>query len=349
MADYGVEGEGLDLLRGLLPRSVCGGWGGRSKSGAGETGVAGGCGQGEVEGADYSVFGFEERGFEDGGQFADIAGPGVLEQAGERAGSEDDGALLIAGADAVEERLGERGDVFAALAQRWDGEPDGGEAEGEVGHEEALAGHLAKRGLRTGDEDGAAEGAILKSFENAEEEALSGRGEEVDAIEISEAAERGGIGVGDQPLPGVAALKGGLGEGRSAEEVAGEGLLAAAVLAFNGGDLDVWGGHFRLHEELAPSGADADGCGSGVGGVHFDEGDAGGGKVDAGDGRLGRKWSGGLQGTHVASLSWPDQAGDSMVKSAAESVVVGQQWFYRRGEKKHEPATCGGADAAGAA
>jgi hypothetical protein len=107
-----------------------------------------GGGNGEVEGADGAVLGFEEGGFEDACEFADVAGPGVLEEAGERAGAEDDGALLVAAAEAFEEALGDGGDVFAALAQGWDGEPDGGEAIGEVGHEQALAGHLAERGLR---------------------------------------------------------------------------------------------------------------------------------------------------------------------------------------------------------
>jgi hypothetical protein len=91
-----------------------------------------------------------------------------LEETGKCAGSEDDWALLVAGADAVEEKLRERGDVFAALAQRGDGEANGSEAKGEVGEKKSLAGHLA---------------------------------------------EGGGIGVGGQPLAGVAALKGAGGEG----------------------------------------------------------------------------------------------------------------------------------------
>jgi hypothetical protein len=57
----------------------------------------------------------------------------VLEKAGERAGSEKDGALLIAGADAVEEELDERGDIFAALAERRDGKANRSEAKCEVG------------------------------------------------------------------------------------------------------------------------------------------------------------------------------------------------------------------------
>ena len=90
---------------------MCMGWGGFG------LGVEAG-GQGEVAGADDAVYGFEKGGFKDGGELADVAGPVVLEEAGEGAGAEDDGALLIAGADAVEQGLGERGDVFAAHAQR---------------------------------------------------------------------------------------------------------------------------------------------------------------------------------------------------------------------------------------
>jgi hypothetical protein len=87
---------------------------------------------------------------------------------------------------------------------------------------------------------------------------LTGRGKKVDAIEIGEAGEGGGIGVGGQPLAGVAALKGAGGEGRAAEEIAGERVFAGAVLALDGGNLQVRRGHLRLHKKLAPGGADAD-------------------------------------------------------------------------------------------
>jgi hypothetical protein len=72
-------------------------------------------GKGEVAGPDDAVDGFEEGGFKDAGQLADVAGPVVLEETDEGAGAEEHGALLVAGADAVEEGLGEGGDVFAAL------------------------------------------------------------------------------------------------------------------------------------------------------------------------------------------------------------------------------------------
>ncbi len=89
--------------------------------------------EGQVFGADDAVYGLEQGGFENRGKFADIARPGVLEQAGKRAGSEGDGALLIARADSVEKALGQGSDIFAALAQGGNGEANGTEAEGEVG------------------------------------------------------------------------------------------------------------------------------------------------------------------------------------------------------------------------
>jgi hypothetical protein len=67
--------------------------------------------------------------------------------------------------------------------------------------------------LRRGKQNGTAGRAVLKILEDAEEQALTGRGEKVDAIEISEARKGGGIGVGGQPLAGVAALKSAGGEG----------------------------------------------------------------------------------------------------------------------------------------
>jgi len=146
-------------------------------------------GQGKVFGADDAVGGLEEGGFEDGGEFANVAGPAVLEESGEGTGAEEDRALLVAEADALEEGLGEGGDVFATQAQGRNGEANGGEAEGEVGEQETLASHLAERSLRGGEENGAAGGAVLESFEDTEEEALSGRGEEVDAVEEGEAGE----------------------------------------------------------------------------------------------------------------------------------------------------------------
>lgn len=136
----------------------------------------------------------------------------MLEQAGERAGAEHDVTLLIAGGDPLKESLGERCDVFAPLAQRRNSEADGGETEGEVWHEQALAGHLTQRRFRGDGEDGAARRTILERFEDAEKQTLPGRGEEIDAVEIEEAGHGGGVGVGGEPLACIAALKEGGGE-----------------------------------------------------------------------------------------------------------------------------------------
>ena len=192
-------------------------------------------------------------------------------------GPRRDGALLIAGADAVKEELNERGDVFTALAKRRDGKANRSEAKREVGKEQSLTGHLAQRSLRGGEQDSAAGRTVLKVFEDAEEQALAGRGEKVDAIEIGEAGEGGGIGVGGEPLAGVAALKCAGGEGRATEEITGKGVLAGAMLALDGGNLQVGRGHFCLHEELAPGCADADDMDGGGGGIKLHERKAGGG------------------------------------------------------------------------
>ena len=114
----------------------------------------------------------------------------MLKEAGESAGSEDDGALQVACADAVEEELGEGGDVFATLTQRRNGEADGSEAKGEVGKKQSLTGHLAQRGLRRSEQDRAARRTVLKILENAEQQSLAGRGEKVDAIKVGEAGKR---------------------------------------------------------------------------------------------------------------------------------------------------------------
>ena len=151
--------------------------------------------------------------------------------------------------------------------------------------------------MRRGKKDGTAGGTVLKGFEDAQEKALAGRGEEIDAIEIGEAGEGGGVGVGYQPFAGVAALKGGVGQGRTVEEITSQGLLAAAVLALNGGDLDVGGGHFSLQEELAPSGADAYDL-VGKGGIQLDQREAGGGGL-----RL--ELRGALHQSQRASPPWP--------------------------------------------
>ena len=233
-------------------------------------------GQGKIGGLDEAIGCFEERHFENAGEFAYIAGPGVLQKPRHGAGRKDHGTKLVAGAEAVKQELCEGGNIFAALAQRRDGEADRGEAESEVGEEHALAGHVTKRCLRGSDDDGATGGTVLEGFENAEEQSLSGRGEQVNAIEVGEAGERRGITVGREPFARITALKARAGKGRTAEQILRQRLLAAAVLAFDGGDLQMRCGHFNLHEELAPRSADADDLESRGCGTHFNERKAGG-------------------------------------------------------------------------
>ena len=100
---------------------------------------------------------------------------------------------------------------------------------------------------------------------------MSRRGKKVNAIEIGKAGEGGGVGIGDQPFAGIAALEGGGCEGGAAEKIAGQGLFAGAVFAFNGGYLHMRRDHVGLHEELSPGRADA-GDGQGLWRVGFDEG-----------------------------------------------------------------------------
>lgn len=135
MADDGIEGE------------VAGSGGGMGAGIQIELLVVLGLGavrQCEIDRTDDAVFGFEKGGLKNAGELARVSGPVMLQEAGEDAGSEDNGALLIADTDAIEEELGEWSDVFTALAQGRNSEADGGEAEGEIGQQQALAGHLSK-------------------------------------------------------------------------------------------------------------------------------------------------------------------------------------------------------------
>jgi len=76
---------------------------------------------------------------------------------------------------------------------------------------------------------------------------LSGRSKQIHAIEIREAGHGCGIGIGGEPLARIPALKRCGGKGRALKEIARQGVLAGTVLAFNGGDLEMRRGHFRLH------------------------------------------------------------------------------------------------------
>ena len=180
----------------------------------------------EVICLDDAVGRFEECGFKDAGELADVSGPVMLEEAGKCAGTEGEGSLLVAAAEPVKERLGEERDFFSTLAQGWDGETDGGEAVGEVGDQEPLGDELPQGSLGSCDEGGAAGGQVLECFEDGEQEALAGSGEQVDAVEVVEAGGHCGAGNVDEPLASVVALKGGVGEWGTAVKIAGERLLS---------------------------------------------------------------------------------------------------------------------------
>ena len=75
-------------------------------------------------------------------------------------------------------------------------------------------------------------------------------------------------------------------------------------------------GHFGLHEELAPGGADADDLDERLS-LGLDERKPGGGGH-------GLKLGGALHRSQRASPPWPME------------VVPGQQWFHRRWGGKHE-------------
>src|ERR1035437_1522742 len=87
-------------------------------------------GQGQIVGTDDAVDGFQQSGLQHRGQLPHVSRPTVLQEAGQSTGPQDHGAVLVAAADAVQQRLGERRNVFSSLPQRWNGKADGGEAEG---------------------------------------------------------------------------------------------------------------------------------------------------------------------------------------------------------------------------
>jgi hypothetical protein len=85
LVDDGVEGEVFGVDRGV------GLWGAV---------FAGG--EGEVFRSDDAVRCFEEAIFEDGGEFADVSGPVVLEESAEGTWAEEDRPLLVTEADAFD-------------------------------------------------------------------------------------------------------------------------------------------------------------------------------------------------------------------------------------------------------
>ena len=170
--------------------------------------------------------------------------------------------------------------------------------------------------MRRGEQNGAAGWAILESAEHGEEQALAGRGEKIDAIEVGEAGECGRIAVCRQPLARIAALKYRTKQGRAGEEITRERVLPSAVFAFDGRDLEMGRSHFRLHKKLSPCGADTYDLDEWLS-LCFNKREPGGSGH-----RL--EWGGALHRSQRASPPW------------LMEVVPGQQWFHRPWRGKHE-------------
>jgi len=128
------------------------------------------------------------------------------------------------------------------------------------------------------------------------------------------AARCGGIGVGDEPFAGVAALEGGVGEGGAAEEIAARVCLPEPGSPSRAATWRWGAAIFSLHEKFAPDGADAD---------DLRAGNAGG---DSRSTRVRRRPGVGL-----------DEWCSAMVSGASPpwpwTEVPGQQMCYRRAGK----------------
>ena len=178
----------------------------------------------------------------------------MLKKAGQSALGEDGGRLLVAAADAVDERLGDGGDVFAVLAQGEHRKPDGGQAEGEIGQEVALTGELAQRGVRRDQEKEARSAGwivrapALERFNEVEEQTLTRGGEQIDAVEVESAGEGCGIRFVGQPFACIAAAKGEIAERGLPVEGLREEVLACAGLTLNGRDMETRSSNFSLKE-----------------------------------------------------------------------------------------------------
>lgn len=108
-------------------------------------------------------------------------------------------------ADAVDEGLGEWGDVFAVIAQRWQGEARCGEPECKVGDEAALSGKLPKRNVCRDEQKDSRQpaGFILEHFDQAEQQRLASGGQQIYAIEVEGAGGNCSVGLCGEPFAGV--------------------------------------------------------------------------------------------------------------------------------------------------
>lgn len=214
----------------------------------------------ERDRSDNAAGGIDDGGFEGGGQLTDIAGPGVPHEVLQCTRGKDCGRLLVAMADVLEDGLSERGDVFTAVAEGWQQEADGREAEGEIGQEAALIRKLAERRMGRGEEKetrGAREIA-LDRFDEAEQEMLAAGGQQVYAIEIECSVAGWKIGFSDEPFSGIMAAERGGGKRTFVVQQPGEEMFPGSGLALEGCQMKAGSDDFRLKKETTHGGVYAD-------------------------------------------------------------------------------------------
>lgn len=220
----------------------------------------------EIEGADPLTGALQGRAGDDGLELADVAWPAIGGEAGEGTGgktTEEPGILPI---PLAEEEAGENGDVFAALAQRGEGEANGGEMAGQVGAERATGGELAKGPGGTEDQlagrgnGETAEAEVGGALQKIAQQALLVRGYLIDAGEIDQTA----AGFGPEILGGAEEIssQGGKertgGGGADAVEGLRRQQLPGAGFSFEGDEAKMGRGAAHAGEELLHDEAAAD-------------------------------------------------------------------------------------------
>jgi len=245
--EVGVVGEGIDR-------------GKRSGEGNGPVEA------GNIDGTNPLTGALEGSGDDDGFEFADIAGPGIGDETREDAGGKSAERLVVLLAPVAEEEAGEQRDVFFAVAQRGEGEANGGEVTGEVGAEGGGGGETAQGLGGTGDDlQGAggfcgADAFVSGALEEIAELALLIGREFVDAGEINEA----GAGFGPEgprvrdEFGSDAGNEGACGRRTEVMESLSGEQLAGAGVAFDIDQAEMGGGAAHaveevLHDETAAS------------------------------------------------------------------------------------------------
>lgn len=200
----------------------------------------------------------EGCGGDDGFEFADIAWPVIGSEAAEGAGPESAQELAALAYGTAQEERSEDGDVVAALAERGQGEADGGEMAGKVGAEYAGNSQLAQRvagrdeHLEGTEARASADAFVGCTFEEVAKEALLVGGKLVDAREPEQAVagllpEVGGIA---QELGGDPGLKGAVSGGAELMKGLGGKQLAGAGFALDGRKAKIGRGGAHAGEEM---------------------------------------------------------------------------------------------------